>query len=134
VQERGDITVDSTVRCGSETWRYAWRWRYWTLQGLRSFRFSTTTFDTCATRPGPYTVRVRHFGPQEMNINMFVDGKGCGESQVRLGLGVFALRADKRRTGEQITSSSKWATFSGFRGGSTLVKGMELRCVSHPLG
>jgi hypothetical protein len=87
-----------------------------------------------ATRPGPYTVRVRHFGPQEMNINMFVDGKGCGESQVRLGLGVFALRADKRRTGEQITSSSKWATFSGFRGGSTLVKGMELRCVSHPLG
>ena len=51
-------------------------------------------------RPGPYTVRVRHFGPQKMYINMCVDGKNCGESWVRsrvcrlLGLGVFALRAD----------------------------------------
>ena len=51
-------------------------------------------------RPGPYTVRVRHFGPQTMHMLMSVDGKGCGESRVRsrvcrlLGLGVFALRAD----------------------------------------
>jgi hypothetical protein len=51
-------------------------------------------------RPGPYTVRVRHFGPQKMDMEMCVDGKNCGEAWVRsrvcrlLGLGVFALRAD----------------------------------------
>ena len=26
-------------------------------------------------RPGPYTVRVRHFGPQKMDMEMCVDGK-----------------------------------------------------------
>jgi hypothetical protein len=34
-------------------------------------------------RPGPYTMRVRHFGPQKMRMEMCVDSKNCGEAQVR---------------------------------------------------
>jgi hypothetical protein len=44
-------------------------------------------------RPGPYTVRVRHLGPQKMYITMSIDGTTCGECMVRSRetLGVVAL-------------------------------------------